>query len=75
VVLDTSRSSAVNDALFQDGERFPLQAGSLALLTRVKTGVAAAKTVDGLIAASSAPNPGSMSAQVLSPPIATQENN
>jgi isoamylase len=58
VILDTSRSSAVNVGLLQDAERFPLQAGSLALLTRVKIGATAAKTVDGLITASSALTPG-----------------
>jgi glycogen operon protein len=66
VVLDTSRSSAVIDAFFQDGERFPLQAGSLALLTKVKIGATVAKTVDGLITASSALNPGA-SARSASP--------
>jgi isoamylase len=66
VILDTSRSSAVIDAFFQDGERFPLQAGSLALLTKVKIGATVAKTVDGLITASSALNPGA-SAQSASP--------
>ena len=62
VVLDTTRSSTVNDALFHGAEQFTLQVGSLALLTRVKTDAATAKTVDGLITASPALNPGGTTA-------------
>jgi isoamylase len=67
VVLDTTRSSTVNDALFHGAEQFTLQVGSLALLTRVKTDAATAKTVDGLITASPALNPGGTTAPSTPP--------
>jgi hypothetical protein len=67
VVLDTTRSSTVNDALFQGAEQYTLQVGSLALLTRVKTDAATAKTVDGLITAFPALNPGGTTAPSAPP--------
>jgi glycogen operon protein len=55
VVLDTARANG--DAFFQGAERFPLEARSLALLTRVKVGTPARKIAEGFRLATSALNP------------------
>jgi isoamylase len=55
VVLDTARANG--DALYQGAEQFPLQARSLALLTRVKIGAVAAKIAEGVKLAASVANP------------------
>ena len=59
VVLDTARADgdALSDALYEGAEQFPLQARSLALLTRVKIGAVAAKIAEGVKLAASALNP------------------
>jgi glycogen operon protein len=54
-VLDTARANG--DALYQGAEQFPLQARSLALLTRVKIGAVAAKIAEGVKLAASVANP------------------
>jgi isoamylase len=53
VVLDTA--GANGDGLYQGAQHFPLQARSLALLTRVKIGAVAAKIAEGVKLAASAP--------------------
>jgi glycogen operon protein len=54
VVLDTAGVNG--DALYQGAQQFPLQARSLALLTRVKVGAVAAKIAEGVKLAAAAPN-------------------
>ncbi|MGH7915482.1 MAG: glycogen debranching protein GlgX, partial [Candidatus Binataceae bacterium] len=50
MVFDTARGNA--DVFFQGGEQFPLEARSLALLTRVKPGSVTGEVTDGFMAAS-----------------------
>jgi len=55
VILDTARADG--EALYQGGQQFPLQARSLALLTKVKVGAVAGKIAAGVRLVTSALNP------------------